>query len=227
MAKFKSHIFSEIRGSVAGTVYSRNRYGAYTRQRVTPVKSTTDRATDAKARFTSTSQNWQELTAAQRIAWTEWARANQVIDSMGQPQSLSGQAAYVGLATRFLIYGFALPTAPPVSPAPAPMTTATVTADKTGGTCNIAFTPALGPGCILLFPCCQVASQGVSYIENLLKGNCSSAPNAPPTPYDAITPVEARIGTLIIGYELHMKLSVISMTTMLMSAPVHIQDTII
>jgi len=227
MAKFTSHVFSEIRGSIAGTVFSRNRYGAYTRNRVKPTVSTTERATLAKAYMTQASQAWQDLTAARRISWTEWARGNPFSDNLGMSQVLSGHAAFVGLCSRALHYGAAEPTDPPTSPAPAPFTTCTITPDKTGGTCLMAFTPALGADCILWFPCCQVASIGKSYVKNLLKGNCSSKPDAPATPYDCITAIEARIGSLIIGYELHVMASVMNVTTFLQSAPTRLQETVV
>jgi len=227
MAKFKSHIFAEIRGSTAGTTFSRNRYGAYTRQRVKPTVSTTQRATDAKAYMTQASQAWQDLTAAQRLAWAEWARGNPFSDNLGDAQILSGHAAFVGLCARALHYGSAEPTLPPITPAPAPFTTCTITPDKTGGTCLMAFTPALGPGCILWFPCCQVASIGKTYVKNLIKGNCSSKPDAPATPYDCITAIEARIGALVIGHELHVLASVMNVTTFLNSAPRRLQATIV
>ena len=227
MAKFTSHVFAEIRGSMAGTVFSRNRYGAYTRQRVKPTVSTSEAAQAAKTLMTSASQAWQDLANAERLAWNEWARANPVVGSLGFPQTLPGHAAFVGIYCRRFKLGQGPLLVPPITPAPVGLTGVSVVADKTAGTADVTFTATpLAAGCVLWFQACQVASQGISHVKNLLKW-CPISSVAPASPYDAFANFESRIGTLVIGHEFHLLVSVADNATGLLSTPLRCADTIV
>jgi len=70
MAKIKlSAIVSEMRGKLNGSVFAKNRGGAYVRTKVTPVNPSTAAQTTVRAALTSFSQAWRNLTQAQRDAW--------------------------------------------------------------------------------------------------------------------------------------------------------------
>ena len=101
MAKFTpGPAVAAVSGSVGGTVFSRNRYGAYMRFRAIPVKSTTADALAAKSRMATYSAAWSALTAAQRLAWNAYAQTHPQPDALGFPQILTGHVLYVGLNTR-------------------------------------------------------------------------------------------------------------------------------
>lgn len=228
MAKFTpGPAVAEVRGSVGGTTFSRNRYGAYMRYRAKPTVSTTQYATLAKARMTAATQAWQERTPAERLAWNQFARENPIVGSLGFPQALTGHAAYVGLHIRQGIMGIGVPTDPPITPAPAPLTSLSVVADKTAGTCNMTFTPTpTAAGECIWVNACQVASSGISYVENLMR-QCGFTGAAEGSPSDTFTRVELRIGALVIGYEFFLYASVVSNVTGLLSAPLRATDTIV
>ena len=228
MAKFTpGPTVAEVRGSIGGTVYSRNRYGAYMRTRAKPTVTTSADAQAAKTLMTSATQAWQDLTPAERLAWREWARANPVVGSLGFPQTLPGHAAFVGIYCRRFKLGQGPLLVPPITPAPVGLTAVSVVADKTAGTADVTFlaTP-LGAGCVLWFQACQVASQGISYVQNLLKW-CPISAVAPASPYDAFANFESRLGALVIGHEFHLLVSVADTATGLLSTPLRCADTIV
>lgn len=228
MAKFTpGPAVAEVRGSVGGTTFSRNRYGAYMRFRAKPTVSTTEYATLAKARMTAATQAWQELTAAQRLAWNQFGREHPIVGSLGMPQAPTGHAAFVGVHIRCAIMGLAAPTVPPITPPPAPLTSFSVVADKTAGTVNMTFTPnPTGANNCIWVEACQVSSGGISYVENLTR-QCSFTGANEASPSDTITRVELRIGTLVIGYTFHIYASLVSNATALISAPLRDTDTIV
>jgi hypothetical protein len=121
-------------GSVGATVFSRNRYGTYTRRRAIPTVSTTSDAMNAKARLSGASQAWGSLTAAQRLSWSNWALANPITDVLGVQQALTGHAAFVGNYCRMNKSGDTELDVPPVSGAPAALTSLTGTWDIGAGT---------------------------------------------------------------------------------------------
>jgi hypothetical protein len=70
MAKIKlSALVSEMRGKLNGSVFSKNRGGAYIRTKVTPVNPQTTAQMAVRSALTNISQSWRALTAAQRAAW--------------------------------------------------------------------------------------------------------------------------------------------------------------
>ena len=83
-------------GSVAGSTYSRNRYGAYVRNRTIPVNPNSDRQATVRSHFSTLQAAWSLLTAAQRNAWTTYANATPRNDVFGQPITLTGRSVFVG-----------------------------------------------------------------------------------------------------------------------------------
>ncbi len=94
MALFTSQVFAEARGSVNGATYSRNRYGAYQRNRAKPVNPSTTLQTAVRAAFTTVSAAWRTLTALQRDAWTSYALTVPRTNKVGNTITLSGNAIY-------------------------------------------------------------------------------------------------------------------------------------
>jgi len=214
-------------GSIGAAVFSHNRYGTYIRRRATPTVSQTEAALAAKALMTSATQAWQNLTVLQQGAWNMWAAANPVSGSLGQPQPLTGHAAFVGNYVRMFKLGQGPLTAPPLTPAPVGLTVVSVVADKTVGTCDVTFaaTP-LGAGTVLWFQGCYVASAGKHWVNNLLRW-CPISAIAPASPYDAFANIESRLGAMTIGHRLILYVSVADITTGLVSSPLRCEDTIV
>lgn len=228
MAKFThGPLIGEIRGSIGGMTASRNTYGQYWRTRSKPVVSTTEHAQAAKVRMTNATQAWQGLTQGQRDAWTMWANANMVQGSIGDPIALTGHAAFVGIYCRHTLCGAATLTVPPITPAPVGLTSCSVVADKTAGTCNVTFaaTPTAG-GVNIWYWGCYVASQGKHWVENLMRW-CSLTGAAVGSPVDLFTPIEARLGAMTIGHRLILNVHTFGNATGLLSSPFRCEDTIV
>lgn len=85
---------TDIRGSIGGTTYSRNRNGAYARARTSPVNPNTAKQTNIRERFGFLATQWSQLTAAQRLAWDTLGSQIIRLNRLGQPYTLSGQQAY-------------------------------------------------------------------------------------------------------------------------------------
>lgn len=214
-------------GSVGAVVFSHNRYGTYLRRRATPTVSQTAWALAAKAVMTSATQAWQNLTAAQQGAWNMWASANPVNGSLGQPQQLTGHAAYCGIHVRLFKLGNVPLTVPPITPAPVGLTGVGVEPDKTLGDCDITFagTP-LAAGDVMWIRACYVASAGKHWVNNLLKW-CSVSPAAQASPWDAFAAIEARLGAMTIGHRLILYVGVGDSATGLLSSPLRCEGVIV
>lgn len=88
-----------ISGKTGGTVYARNKGGAYTRNFVMPTNPSTVYQEEARDRLTQYSNEWRTLTDAQRLQWNEWANTHPVIDRLGATKLLTGAQAYTKINT--------------------------------------------------------------------------------------------------------------------------------
>jgi hypothetical protein len=123
---------TDARGSVGGTVYSRNKGGAYARGRVVPINRATPKQTVVRNNFAANSKLWSgTLTATQRAAWTAFAAANPSVNVLGASIILSGIAMMMSLNQVLAQIGATLIDTPPANlnvPALATVTGATATA---------------------------------------------------------------------------------------------------
>ncbi len=94
--KFKSPIFSQASGSLAGSVFSHNRGGMYVRARSIPTNPNSTFQQQLRAFMTQLATNWSSiLTAAQRAAWETYAANVPLIDRLGEPRTVTGLNMYV------------------------------------------------------------------------------------------------------------------------------------
>jgi len=96
MAKIQfGNVVADARNAVGGIVYSRNTWGAYIRQKVSPVQPRSPRQQEMRANLTELSKRWGTvLTEEQREAWRQFGAAFPVVDVFGNSIALTGIAAY-------------------------------------------------------------------------------------------------------------------------------------
>ena len=205
-----------ISGSMGGTVFSHNKGGPYIRARAIPTNPGSTKQLNARARLSTYSQSWQTLTDAQRQAWTEWARQNPVINSLGHSVLLSGQQAYIQLNTRLALAGDTAISVPPIVPAEPAFTSIVQDGDIGAGDTDLTFAAALPTGTRIWLIGAIVNSAGRRYVENLYRFVGVSTANQT-SPWDNQTAIVAALGTLTVGQTLHVKAGVFDPATGLLS----------
>lgn len=87
---------TQISGSIGGTVWSHNRYGAYKRNRSIPVNPNTDRQVAIRNFVKNLTIAWQNtLTQQQRNQWDTYAANVDWLNKLGQTVNLTGLNHYV------------------------------------------------------------------------------------------------------------------------------------
>ena len=82
---------ADIRGSIGGTVFSRNKGGAYIKSRVVPVNPNSPRQDIVRSAMAFLTDYWANtLTAANRTAWGLYASSVTVLNRLGEAINLSG-----------------------------------------------------------------------------------------------------------------------------------------
>ena len=141
MAKVKfGSLATDARGSMGGMTFTKNRYGAVARTKVSPVQPRTALQTQRRNLFTVLSKAWRALSPIQRAAWNTWAASNPISDVFGDSKILSGNAAFQRVANVMILCGLAQPTVPPIPTTLTP--TAALSAVSAAGAGTITVTTA-------------------------------------------------------------------------------------
>jgi len=102
LVKFGGGII-EMRGSIAGTVFSRNKGGNYARAKTTPINPNTGLQVAVRAALAELTVIWSStLTTAQRTAWNLYAASVQVINKIGESVNISGFNHFIRSNVEFL-----------------------------------------------------------------------------------------------------------------------------
>ena len=208
-----------ISGSIGGTVYSRNRGGAYIRNRAIPVDPNTAFQQNIRAVLANQSQAWADLTNEQRTAWEGWAVANTVTNALGNQIRLSGHQAFVQINARLDFTDLTQLVVPPITNAPTGLDTMVLSADIGVGTFDIAYTATpIDADVSIWVAAAIVSSPGIKYVRNLYRFILLSTA-AQASPLDFQTELEARLGTVTIGQTVHVRVATFDNLTGLMSFP--------
>lgn len=103
---FKSPVFSQASGSIAGITYSHNRSGMYTRARTVPTDPSTTRQAAQRMYLTQAASAWHSvLTSGQRDSWDTYAANTPFVNKLGDSTFLTGQQQWVRSATAGFLAG--------------------------------------------------------------------------------------------------------------------------
>lgn len=87
---------ADMRGSIGGTTFARNRGGAIARNRTIPLNPATTRQQAVRERLGGLAVAWSdELTEVQRQSWDTYAENVPVPNALGQLRNLSGNQMYI------------------------------------------------------------------------------------------------------------------------------------
>jgi len=162
----------DARGKNNGNVYSKNRYGAYIRTKVTPVNRRTSFQTAVRAAFTAFSTAWSALlTEAERQAFIAFANLHPFTNIFGEKRLLDGKAMYIKLNGALANAGLTAVTTPPTDTTTGTVgglsLTATVAA---GGTLSLATNEADIPaGAQINIYATALQSNGKNFVKSELR----------------------------------------------------------
>lgn len=215
MAKIQLGAFvTDIRNKVGGSVFSKNRAGAYVRNKVTPVNPSTVAQGNSRSRFTGFSQGWRGLTSGQQSQWRDATSSFPKTDQFGNIYYLSGAQLYQSLNNSLKVVGASAITAPPVPSSVEAVTSATLTMTKGTPSASLAFAPSPVPAnTAFMIYATPGVSPGVSFVKNQYRliGVISSADT---TPEDILSAYTAKYGLVpAAGQRVYIKLVPVNTVT--------------
>ena len=213
----------QISGRIAGSVFSRNRGGAYIRNGAIPSASNTDRALEVKGIMGVVSQAWANLTANERAAWFRFAQSHPVTNRLGRSITLTGNNWFTKCNTILLGVAEDQILLPPTAPAPSGVVIEDFAVTVTAPTLDPSvFTVTVGDGAlpagyVYEVFACVVNSPSINYVRNLFTRIAVSAEEAGPA-LELLTEAESVLGSLQVGNVYHVQVRLVDIATGLVSA---------
>lgn len=106
---------SAISGKIGGTVYARNRGGAYARNWAKPTNTPTAKQSANRLAFGNVSKDWAGLTSSQQDGWDALASTVSRLNRLGDAYTPTGRQVYLESANNMRVIGQTPLTDAPVS----------------------------------------------------------------------------------------------------------------
>lgn len=107
---------ADARGSVGGATYTKGRFGAVMRLKVSPVQPRTGIVLTVRGLFATLAKRWANtLTDAQRAGWNSLAAANPRTNAFGNSINLTGLQIYASVNRNLQVIGQAILDAAPAN----------------------------------------------------------------------------------------------------------------
>jgi hypothetical protein len=203
----------DLRGSIAGQVHSRNTYGNYIRQKVSPVQPRTERQLEVRELFTTLSRRFSHvLTDEQQEAWRQAAASNPVRDVFGDSIALTGINLYTRLNSLRVLAGLAPLDWPPPAEALPALTNFTANWDPEEWQLSVAFAPTPIPASRYLFIwATEPLNPGVAFVSHKLR-LLTVLPPGTASPATLNAAYVDRYGGLIPGKAIYLAAELVSET---------------
>jgi len=216
----------DLRGKLNGSVFSKNKGGAYVRTKVTPVNPQTTSQQNARNRLGTQSQAWRGLTEVQRQSWIDAAPNFPYNDIYGNSKQLSGFQLYVKLNTNLALIGEAAITTAPAPVAIPALALTSVTADDSANTVIIAGTTPVPADFAMVVMATPNVSPGKTFVKNLFRFT-SAEPAAATSPFDVSAEWTALFGDPVVGEKVFVKCFYVSTLTGQAGIPVMAQTIVV
>jgi len=218
-------VVADMRNKLNGTVFSKNRYGAYARTKVTPVNPQTSSQQNTRNNLATNSQAWRGLTETQRQGWIDAAPSFPFTDIFGNSKILSGAALYVKLNNNLVNAGeVAIADAP--SPVSIPALNSLVLTATGVPALSLAFDPSPVPAdfALQIFATPNVTA-GRYFVKNLFRFITTVAA-AGTTPANILAAYQAVHGDPITGQKIFVRAFMVSTITGQAGIPLEAVDIV-
>lgn len=183
------------RGSAGGTVASRNTYGTYFRNKVTPINPSTTAQQLVRSFMAAVSQAWKGLTQTQRDLWDQITSSYQTTDIFGDLFKYTGFNLFMKLNRNLLEIGESQ-----IADAPAPATvqgilSLSIAVDVFTTDFLVTYTPAIDANTKVLVYATAPQSQGKKFVKSEYR-KIDVMVTADASPFDIIAEYEAVFGSV-------------------------------
>jgi len=209
-----SAVVGDARAKAGGVVFTKGRFGAVVRRKVSPVQPRTTLQTNESALFTLLTKRWGgTLTDTQRAGWISLAQAFPQKDVFGNNIILTGLQMYIKLNRNLQTISVAIIDDAPVTlsvGSPGTLSLASAAGPPITLTATAGTDPAAGE--VPVIEAAAPISPGRSFVGNRYRYIFQDAA-ATASPYDIASAYATKFGTLVAGQNVSARLYYINNTT--------------
>lgn len=165
LVKFGAGV-SEMRGKEGGVIYSRNAYGSYIKQKVSPVNPQTSHQNAQRALMGNLAQAWTTLTAGEKASWVNLGEQVTRVNVFGDTTYYTGFSLFMRLNRNLSVVGVSAIDNAPTIDVPDPPTFTSITTSVGGATMSLAWTPTVPAGAATVGYFTNNILTGRSYVKN-------------------------------------------------------------
>lgn len=224
MSKIKfGALLVDMRGKTGGTVYSRNKGGAYSKNKVTPLNPKTQAQQAQRNALSVYSQAWRNLSEANRQTWNDGSTNYPQTDIFGDQYYLAGNMLYNKLNLNLEKVGIA-PNIKCPTPKGAPqMVLSTPSFTTTSLEIDISSVPT---GYSAFVMATAPNSVGKTNLNSKLRAIAVLSAGTGGGPYDFISEYTAKFGAPISGQKILFSIELVNETTGETGVPAHITSIV-
>lgn len=198
-------IISELRGKEAGVIFSRNAYGSYMKQKVSPVNPQTQNQLSQRTLMGNLAQVWATLTAGQKDSWDNLGSQVTRVNRFGDTTYYTGFSIFMKLNRNIVLAGGSAADEAPSVPSIDALSISGFTWSVGTPTASIAFSPTVPTGFKMFVYATNNILTGRRFIKNyyrLIKVIAA----AQTSPQDVYTEWLAYFGNLgVVGATIFVK----------------------
>ncbi len=195
-AKVKyGEMIADMRGKINGTVHSKNTYGQYMRNKVTPVNPSTPSQAAVRSNFGSISQAWRSMTNAQRFAWEQSSANFSTTNIFGDSFKYTGFNLHSKINRWLYTIGEAYNATPPVPTAVTNSAISALVSDISDSTVEATFSPAIPVGTKVAVYATAPVSAGKSFVKSEYR-KIATLQNGNASPFNLFTVYTTLFGPL-------------------------------
>lgn len=157
---------SEMRGKEAGIIYSRNAYGSYVKQKVSPVNPQTANQLEQRTLMGTLSQLWAGLSAGEKASWENLGSQVTRVNRFGDTTYYTGFSIFMKLNRNLALIGMATLDEAPVVPSIDALSFTSLTVAAGTPTMSLAFSPTVPTGFKLVIYATNNILTGRSFVKN-------------------------------------------------------------
>jgi len=222
-AKFGA-IVVDGRGKLGGHVMTKNRQGAAMRTKVTPINRRSNTQQNARSSFTNLSQDWRDLSQAQRDSWNSAAGDFKKTNIFGDSYSPTGKNLYAIVNSNLLAVGSATVTTPPTATSPVAITSFAV-GTNTAIAQTVTFAPSpVGANNAWILEATRPLSAGVGAAGAQYR-KIAVIDAAETTPYDSFSDYTVVFGTPVAGKKIFFRVTPIQKVSGVKGIPMQASGT--
>ena len=214
MAKVKfTAIVADMRNKLNGSVFSRNRGGAYVRTKVTPLNPQTSAQVGARALLTGLAQGFRSLSQEEITSWNGAVNQWSTTDIFGDVVNPTGLALYVRLNANILNAEGTAITTPPAPVGAVAISELQLVASAGDTQFEIAFLPAIVPADHSMYlESTTMLSAGINNANSRFR-KISLLGTTTTSPYDAYADQNDKFGPLVVGQKAFVRAKLINKIT--------------